>query len=152
MKDVSIPYTGLTIRNKDWDVGLNYALRYDRDSMFFPALKTVYDDDSSVLNSFITVMAICELNKIAHMAWREYSGISSLTSAQLHQRVKEFVLAKVEGVFDDRFIINPVPYNTTSDDARGYSWTLPIEIYAPNMKTVMTTYVKAYRIEDYKKT
>ena len=30
--------------------------------------------------------------------------------------------------------------------ARGYSWTVPIKLYADNMKTVMTTYVQAYRM------
>jgi hypothetical protein len=34
------------------------------------------------------------------------------------------------------------------DATRGFSWTLPIKLYASNMKTVMTTYVSAYRMDD----
>jgi hypothetical protein len=93
-------------------------------------------------------MAIAYLNKIAHAAWREFSGVSRLTPAQLTDRVNEYVNARVTGIFDDRFVIEPAAFFTQSDSLRGYSWTLPIKIYAPNQMTVMTTYVQAYRISD----
>lgn len=147
--DVSISFTPASVRNKDWDVGLNWVQSYDRRSLFFPALKTVYNDDTSVLNSYFTALAIGQLNKVAHKAWREFSGVSHLTPAQLVQRVNEFVVANTQGRFDDRFIIVPEAYFSELDTLRGYSWTLPIKIYSPNMLTVMTTMVQAYRISDY---
>ena len=147
--DVSISFTPASARNKDWDVGLNWVQSYDRRSLFFPALKTVYYDDTSVLNSYFTALAIGQLNKVAHKAWREFSGVSHLTNAQLVQRVNEFVVANTQGRFDDRFVIVPEAYFSEMDTLRGYSWTLPIKIYSPNMLTVMTTMVQAYRISDY---
>lgn len=147
--DVSISFTPASARNKDWDVGLNWVQSYDRRSLFFPALKTVYYDDTSVLNSYFTALAIGQLNKVAHKAWREFSGVSHLTNAQLVQRVNEFVTANTQGRFDDRFVIVPEAYFSEMDTLRGYSWTLPIKIYSPNMLTVMTTMVQAYRISDY---
>lgn len=148
MYDISITWVPASVRNRNWDVGLNWVQAYDRRSYFFPALKTVYDNDTSVLNSYFTAMAICQLNKVAHSAWREFSGVSYLTNAQLAQRVNDFVVSRTINRFDARFVIQPDTFFTDMDVLRGFSWTLPIKIYAPNMKTVMTTYVQAYRIED----
>ncbi len=135
-----------TVRNKAWGAGLNWVQTYDRKSCFFPALKTVYDDDTSVLNSYFTAMAICTLNKIAHAAWREFSGVDNLTNAQLADKVNSFISNNTQGIFDGKYVIVPQAFFTDSDVARGYSWTLPIKLYANNMKTVMTTYTQAYRM------
>ena len=147
--NLTIPWTPDDVRNRNWDVGLNWIQRYDRTSFFFPAVKTVYDNDTSVLTSYITACAIIYLNKIAHRAHRTFSGVSGLTAAQFSKRVNDFVTEQVRGRFDDRFIIKPRCHFTSLDEVRNYSWTLPIDIWAPGMKTVMTTYVVARRIEDY---
>lgn len=148
MTGINVTWVPAAVRNRNWDVGLNWVQAYDRKSYFFPALKTIYDDDTSVLNSFFTAMAICQLNKIAHAAWREFSGTSSLTNNQLATRVDDFINNRVANRFDDRFIIVPETKFTDMDLLRGFSWTLPIKIYAPNMKTVMTTYTQAFRKDD----
>jgi hypothetical protein len=148
MHDINITWVPASVRNRNWDTGLNYPLSYDRRSFFFPALKTIYTDDTSVLNSFITMMACCYLNKVAHACWREFSGTSKLTNAQLAEAVNDFIRNRVKGKFDNRFVIKPEAYFTDMDVLRGFSWTVPIKIYAPNMKTVMTTSVQVYRIED----
>jgi hypothetical protein len=149
MYDISIKNITANVRNKEWDVGLVWVQPYDRRSFFFPALKTVYSDDTSVLNSFFTMLAICELNKINAACWREFTGNSKLTGPQLIDRVNAFVTKRAQGKFDGRFVVVPDAYLTDMDVMRGYSWTLPVKIYAANMKTVMTTYVQAYRISDY---
>ena len=148
MYDISITWVPCTVRNKNWDAGLNWVQAYDRRSFFFPALKTVYDDDTSVLNSYFTAMAIAQLNKVAHKCWREYSGVSGLTNAQLIDRVNAFVTNNVKDRFDSRYVVVPDAFISDMDELRGYSWTLPIKIYSPNMKTVMITSVQAYRISD----
>lgn len=146
MTEPNIKHVPGSVRNRLWDVGLNFVLPYDLYSYFFPAFKTVYDDDTSVLNAVPTMMAIGYLNKIAHACWREISGSSNLTQAQLIKKAEDFVNSRVDGIFDGRFKIVPKPFFTEMDTLRGYSFTMPIEIYANNMVTVMTTYVKAYRM------
>lgn len=146
--DVNVTFTPSSVRNKDWANGLVWVESYDRRSLYFPALKTVYDDDSSVLNSFFTMMAICELEKVGERARRRFSGVSSLTNPQLIERVNKFVNDSVEGRFDKRFVIVPETFFTAADTQRGYSWTLNIRIYAANMKTVMSLSIQSYRIED----
>lgn len=147
--DVNIIYTPANVRNNDWDAGLNWVQSYDRRSLFIPALKTVYNDDTSVLNSFFTAMAIVEINKVCERAWRQFSGVANLTNAQLIDRVNAFIIENTRGRFDERFIIEPNTYFTEADLARGYSWTTAVKIFSPSMKTVMSTFVQAYRISDY---
>lgn len=148
MTDINITWVPASVRNRNWDVGLNWVQRYDRSSYFFPALKTVYDDDTSVLNSYVTALAIGQLNKIAHAAWREFSGVSHLSPPQLVERVNNFVSARVKGIFDDRFVVVPDAQFTDMDLLRGFSWTLPIKIYADNLVTLMITHVQAFRKSD----
>lgn len=93
-------------------------------------------------------MAIVEINKVCMRAWRHFSGVQNLTNAQLADRVNRFIADRLRGRFDGRFVMEPQTVFTTADLARGYSWTTYVKIYAPNMKTVMTTYVEAYRRED----
>lgn len=147
MYDISIDWIPASVRNRNWDVGLNWVQAYDRRSYFFPALKTVYADDTSVLNSFFTAMAICQLNKIAHAAWREFSGVSHLKNTQLIQRLNDFVAQRTANRFDNRFVIVADAFISDMDAIRGYSYTLPIKIFSANMKTVMTTYVEAERLD-----
>lgn len=148
MYGVNVTWVPASVRNRNWDVGLNFVLNYDRRSLFFPALKTVYTDDTSVLNSYFTAMAICYINKVGHAAWREFSGVAGLTNAQLVDRVNEFVHKRVLDRFDGRYVVVPDATITEMDELRGFSWTLPIKVYSPMMKTVMTLSVQAYRIED----
>jgi hypothetical protein len=148
LTDVNVTFTPATVRNKDWSVGLNWVQSYDHRSLFIPALKTGYSNDTSVLNSFSTAMAIAQINKVTEQVWREFSGVDHLTNAQLIERVNESVTNKLQNRFDNRFVIIPEAFMTDADLLRGFSWTLPVTIYAPNMKTVMTTMVKAKRIDD----
>lgn len=148
MYDINIKWVPTAVRNRNWDAGLNWVQAYDRRSFFFPALKTVYDDDTSVLNSYFTALAIGQLNKVAHAVWRQFSGVSHLTNGQMVERVNNAVIERTNNRFDNRFVIQPEAFFTDMDLMRGFSWTLPIKIYAANMKTVMTTYVKAFRLDD----
>ena len=148
MYDLTIQWVPDDVRNRNWDVGLNWVSRYDRTQFYFPALKTVYDDDTSVLTSYLTACAIQQLNKIAHRAHRTFSGVSGLTPDQFSKRVNDFFVEQCRGKFDNRFVIVPRAYFTSLDEVRNYSWTLPVDIYAAGMQTVMTTYVTARRIQD----
>lgn len=148
LKNIDVTWVPASTRNTLWSTGLNFVLNYQVGTQFFPAIQTVYENDTSVLNSFFTVVAIAYLNKVAHAAWREFSGSISLTNAQLEEQVNLFVTNMVKDKFDGKFVIQPNATVTELDNLRGYSWTLPIKIYANNMRTVMTTYVEAYRMTD----
>ena len=148
-KDISITFSPAKQRVKDWTVGLNYPMSFTRKTLYFPAIKTVYDNDTSVLTSFFAMMVCCELQKIGERTHRHFSGSVSLTNAQLIERVNKDVLRQSAGRFAGLVQIVPNAYISDGDDARGYSWTLPIEAYFNNMKTVMSLSLQVYRMSDY---
>ena len=148
MKDISLPWIPASRRIAKWDAGLNLPLHYNTTNMFWPSIQTIADDDT-VLNSPLTALTVAYLNKASHKAWREFVGTDNLTDGQLEDGVNEFIVDDVFGRFDNRFIIEPKALHTNADDARGYSWTLPIDIYASDLKTVQTTNVRVYRRDVY---
>lgn len=147
-KDINVTFTPAAAKNKDWANGLNWVDYYDHLSLYFPAIRTVYDNDTSVLTSFFTMMCAVELTKVGYRSHRAFSGVSSYTNLQLIERVNTFIVENTIGRFDNRFVITPDTYFTQADRERGYSWTTPIKMYAPNMKTVSTLIVEAYRLDD----
>jgi len=129
-----------------WNNGMVWAEPFDRRRYFFPGLQTVYNNDTSVLNSYLTVSAICTINKVAGSAWREFSGNSRLSKSEMITSVTSFVNKKLSGIFDNRFTITPEVMFTGLDDKRGYSWTLVTKIKANVMRTVMISSVEAERV------
>jgi hypothetical protein len=148
LKDLDVTWLPASTRNNFWSYGLNFILKNSTRSYFLPAIKTVYNDDTSILNSYFTAMVLAYVNKIAHAAWRQFSGTVSFTNAQLEEKINEFVFNNTKDRFDNKYVIIPNATVTEMDAVRGYSWTLPIKVYGNNMKTVMTTYTESYRMED----
>lgn len=147
-KDVNADWVSPNVRSLDWDNGLTWVENFDRSSQYWPGIQTAYDDDSSVLNSAINMMAAVELNKVAERSFRRLTGISYLSPEQFIERSDKLIKELTAGRFDSRIIIVPETYYTANDEQRGYSWSCNIHMYAPNMKTVGSFTVVAHRIED----
>jgi hypothetical protein len=147
-KSVNVTFTPAPVKNKDWTNGLIWVEAYRLRSLYYPAMKTIYSDDSSVLTGLITVMCTVELQKIGDRCRIFLSGNQKLSNAQIKQRGEKFVEDAVNGRFDGRFVIVPEIFFTDADLARAYSWSMRIKQYAPNMKTVGQIAVESYRLED----
>ena len=135
-------------RTVDWANGLNYPIDFSRSQRFFPAIRTVFGDDTSVLTGYFTAMACVELQKVGDRVWAMFTGNQSLTEQQLCEKVEAEVIKQTSGRFAGMFRIVPKCVITESDAKLGYKWTLAIKIGASNMKTVMTLSVQSYRIDD----
>jgi hypothetical protein len=147
-RDVNNTFKPVSVRTRDWANGLVWAQSYDRRSLFFPAFQTVYDDDTSILNSFMNMAIAVELEKVAERVWRDLSGISSLTNAQFIDRSNRLIEQRTRGRFDSRVIIEAETFLTPNDDQRGYSWSCNIIMYGNNMKTVGSFTIISRRRED----
>lgn len=146
--NVNVTFTPSTVRNKDWANGLVWVEQFSRRALYFPAFKTVYDNDTSVLTSIITMLGCVECEKVGQRARRAFSGNTQLTNAQLVQKVNQFVIDNTNQRFDGRFVIEPDCYFSAADLQRGFSWSLNIKLYANNMKTVQSLQISAYRMSD----
>lgn len=147
-RDINNLYKPDSVRNRDWDNGLVWAQRYDRRSSFIPAVQTVYNDDTSVLNSAITMIACVELEKVAFRVWRDLTGISYLTNGQFIERSDRLIEQNVRNRFDNRFVIESNTTITGNDEQRGFSWSTEITIYSANMKTVGSYTITSRRLDD----
>lgn len=148
LTDIDVTYTPVDQRVKDWDVGLNWVANFDQNQQFIPAYKTVYSDDTSVLNSWFTVLGIVEINKVCSQAHRRFCGVDYLTDQQLAERVDTQIAKDLAGVFGDRFKIEVETTFTDTDVENNYSWTTAVRLGADGTNTVMTAYVEAMRKED----
>lgn len=146
--DINVTFTPDSVRNKDWANCLVWVQAFKRKTVFFPALKTVYNDDTSVLNSFFTVMACVELEKVGFRSWKQFTGSDKRSNAVLKKDVEKWILDDVKDRFDNRFIIIPEVYFTERDIERGYSWSTRIKLGADNMKTVNAFELESYRRAD----
>lgn len=147
-KDINVTFTPVSVRNKDWDNGLIWVQNYNRRSVQFPALRTVYPDDTSVLTSFFNMMICVELQKVGGRCHREFVGSDQLTNDELIKAVNDFYNDNTVGRFDNRCVVTPITTITGFDKKRGYSWTTVLQMYAPNMKSVQTLTVEAKRLDD----
>ena len=147
-KNVSNTYKVHRVRSNDWDAGLSWVQHYDRRNLFFPGIQTVYDDDTSVLNSAANMIIAVELQKVAERTWRDLTGISSLTPDQFLERSDNLIESKTIGRFDERVTIVPETFFTENDAIRGYSWSCNIHMYAQNMRTVGVFTIVAHRGND----
>ncbi len=137
-----------TARYRDWDNGLNWVESYDRKSLFFPAIQTVYNDDTSILNAAANMWIAIDLEKVAQNSWRHMTGNSKLSDAQFLERSDERITESVRGKYDNRALITPRTYYTASDRRRGYSYSCDITFAGNNMKGPGTFTIIAKRLSD----
>lgn len=148
MFDMDAKFLGPMAKAVFWDTGLNWPQFCDMETIHYPAMKTTYDNDTSVLNSPSVAAALCELVKITDYVARYHQGIDDMSDAQVVTSANKMVSELVKGIFDEKFVIEPGTFVSENDAQRGNSFTLPVTLYADNMKTRVTTYIVARRKSD----
>lgn len=147
-KDTNIVFRRAGARDEDWRNNMIYAQNFDRRSAHFPAFQTVYQDDSSVLNSLVTMFAIVEVEKICQRVWRRLTGISKLTAEQFAERSDRLINAELKDRFGTRFLFNAVTSFTPDDTQRGWSWSTQVDVGANGQMTVGSYTIVARRRAD----
>lgn len=148
LTDIKPGFIPAGIKPTLWNDGLVWAQPIDRQQFYFPALQTVYADDTSVLNSFFTIQAICTITKIGADAWRNFTGSISLTNGEFIDAVTNYVKERLKDKFADVVVVMPDVVISEEDELRGYSWQLFNRLYANNMKTRMIYVSESYRMSD----
>jgi len=131
-----------------WNSGMVWAQPKDRSTYFIPAVQTVYDDDTSPMNTWYTVCGLVTLNRIASDAWREFTGTSTMNDAEFKEVVLNYLNTRLQGIFDGLLIVVPEVIISAADAQRGYSWQVMFKLYSGNMKTKMVSYTEVYRLND----
>lgn len=147
-RDISVTFTPKSVRNLDWAAGMTYVESFDTRRYYYPAVHTVYENDTSILIGFQTMVACLTLTKIQERGRRQFSGNQSLTNEQFAERLDRFCDARANGIFDGKLVTKSRTFFTEADVARNYSYTNVQDLYGPGMKTVGTFSIAARRIED----
>lgn len=147
--DIQPSYIPKNVKPSLWSNGLVWAQPFDISSYHFPAIQTIYEDDTSGLNNFLTMMALSAVTKINAEAWRRFTGTSSLSDGEFVDMVEEWLNSALPSdAFADVFkIANEVWLNDT-DKLKGYSWQQATTIYSPNLRTQCTFTPIIRRLED----
>ena len=148
-RDINVTYQSSNVYNKSWDAGLMWVQNFDTAHAFFPAFRTIYPNDTSILTSYISMIACCYIERVCEIVWRRLVGNGKLTDDQFIERCDRMIEEELAGKFDGRFRIVPRTYYTTADKLAGFSWSTDIEFYANNMVTVGKFTVVARRMSDY---
>ena len=133
---VTHTYLSMGIKDKYWDLGINYVQYRDRTDLFWPAYQTVYSDDTSSLNSDITVSCLVNIKKKANYHWAINTGDSKLSKDEFIERSNEDFGRLIQGRYDNRLAISYDTVFTPMDNQRGYSWSLDINAATDPMRTV----------------
>jgi hypothetical protein len=147
-RDVNSTWKSDAVRSRDWTNGLIWVQSFDRRNLFFPALQTVYPDDTSVLNNIFNAFIAIDLEKVCNQSWAELTGNAKLTSDQFIERSDELIKDKVKNKYDGRVVIVPRTFISAGDTARGYSYSCEVTMYANTMKTVAQFTIVARRRDD----
>lgn len=145
MKNIVPEFIPMTIRPVLWNSNVIYPQRYDRENYFFPALQTVFSNDTSVLNNYFTILALCDVTKVGFDVWKNFTGVISLTESEFKEQVENYATQLLSGKYARVINVTPECRITEADRARGYSYQLIFKLYANNMKTVCIYTTEVYR-------
>jgi hypothetical protein len=137
------------VKSALWSSGLVWPERYNMAKYYFPALQTVYENDTSVLNNFFTAMAITTITKVAAEAHRAFTGTTKFTPDQLIEEVENFMTERLKDRFAGLIKTVVKVMITKFDRESGYSWTTAVKIGANTARTVNTFYIEADRLENF---
>lgn len=129
-----------------WSSNLIYAQRFDRENYFFPALQTVYDNDTSVLNSYFAIMCLCTVTKTQFRTWKYFTGSTALSDSEFKDATESYADNDLADRFAGMFRVTNICEITNADKLRGYSYRFRSKIAGYNMKTVAVANTEIYRM------
>lgn len=148
VSNLNVKYFNNSTQNRLWEAGAIYSLTADRRTQYYPSIRSVYADDTSVLLSPITVSIATDIIRLATKTHASVSGNARLTKQQLIEQVNSSILGLTDGRYNGRVVITPNTFFTNEDSARGFSWTTSVRVEANNPKTVMNLQVESARLDE----
>ena len=137
IKAQNVKFFGERTRAQLWANGATWSTSYDQRSMYYPCLRSIYKDDTSVLLSPITVAICCDLIRMIHKVHADFSGNSRLSKEQLIQRTDERILELTRERYGDRVDVTPRSFISAMDNNNGTSWSCEVTVAANNPHTTL---------------
>ena len=146
--NVSNSWTPYAVRNEAWSAGGMWAERSEYGLYYFPAIRTIYADDTSTLMTPRIMMVHVELHKIGNEMQRQFTG-KDWSQSRFKQEIEDWFYNRIGGnKFAGRVDIQFDVVFTELDEERGYAWHGIAKVYGDGIKTVQTFYSENYRSSD----
>ena len=145
VKNLNVPFFPARAQANAWESGGTYSLTSDVRENYYPCIRSVYQDETSVLLSPITVNIACDIVRLIHRIHRKFSGNAKLTPEQLIERCDRAIVEEVEGRYANRVQIRPETFFTPDDVNNGISWHCRVKLYANNPRTTMFFELETHR-------
>lgn len=145
MRKINKTYRNATVRDRDWENGLNYVQTYNRNSNFFPAWGTIYNNDRSVWRSLINVIIGCDLTRVCYRLWAETTGTTGMDEALFLKLMGERFLEYTTGRYNDHVTVKGRFYLDKEDGYNGFSYHGDISLIGDPGMTVGTFTITGLR-------
>lgn len=147
MRNVNLTSKTDAAYDQSWANGLVWVQHWDRRRFFYNNFQTVYPDATSILNTFVNMMACVHLEKIAFRIWASLTG-TTMSDAQLIETSDRMLRDAIVDLFDGRVRIEPETYLTPADIASGNSWSARFHVYGNVAKGPATTTIVTHRASE----
>lgn len=145
MRKINKTYRNATVRDRDWENGLNYVQTYNRNSNFFPAWGTIYNNDRSVWRSLINVIIGCDLTRVCYRLWAETTGTTGMDETLFLKLMGERFLEYTTGRYNDHVTVKGRFYLDKEDGYNGFSYHGDISLIGDPGMTVGTFTITGLR-------
>lgn len=126
------------LSDANWENSINGAVDRNRSTYYYPTLQTVYNNDTSTLNSPIVMGIFCDLVHVCDQIHTVVTGRNDLTNSQVLALYKSEFEALTDGAYAGLVTLECSPFFTRADEARNYSTSINITLFANGTKSVST--------------
>ena len=123
-------------KEKTWDAGLNYCQYADMTRIFYPALRTVYREATSVLTDQWVVDALIYTKHECRKAWARFSGRNT-PQAILEDEIKNYLENKLAYLYNGKYEFSVTVYKTEEEQKIGYIEHVKLKLTFPATMRVM---------------
>lgn len=122
-------------RSRVWDKGGNYAQYYSRNEIHYPALRSVYRHDTSVLASANFVQAVVYTKHIVRTSWAIFAGVER-DADTLHKQIVDDLTPRLNTLYNGKYNFTVSAYQTDLEKQLGYVHHVVVSIEGPGQNRV----------------
>lgn len=137
-----------TGQSRVWDLGLNYCQAADMTRIFYPALRTVYRADSSVLtDQWFTEAATVYTKHVIRQAWANHVGRND-PSEVINDALRTYLVNELTSLYNGKYLFEVAVTQSEEERKLGYIRHALIRITSPATFRVLEVDVEVNR-EDF---
>lgn len=132
------------LKEKTWNAGLNYCQYADMTRIFYPALRTVYREETSVLTDQWVVDALVYTKHECRKAWARFSGRNDRQEV-LETAIKVYLEGVLSYLYNGKYDFELSVYKTEEEKKLGYIEHVKLRLVFPATMRVINFDIEVNR-------